>query len=42
MFGLRGLLPPRVRSLDEQIALEIAKNRRRKDDLERYIGLAAL
>ncbi len=42
MFGLRGLLPPRVRSLDEQMALEIAKNRRKKDDLERYIGLAAL
>ena len=42
VFGLRGLLPPRVRSLDEQIALEIAKNRRKGDELERYIGLAAL
>ena len=42
VFGLRGLLPPRVRSLDEQLALEIAKNRRKGDELERYIGLAAL
>ena len=42
VFGLRGLLPPRVRSLDEQLALEIAKNRRKRDELERFIGLAAL
>jgi malate dehydrogenase (oxaloacetate-decarboxylating) len=41
-FGLRGLLPPRVRTLEEQTALEIAKNRRKDDELERYIGLAAL
>jgi malic enzyme len=41
-FGLGGLLPPRVRSLDEQVTLEIAKNRRKADELERYIGLAAL
>ena len=42
MFGLHGLMPERVLTIVEQCDLEVEHLRRKDDDLERYIGLAAL
>ncbi|HET9519656.1 MAG TPA: NAD-dependent malic enzyme [Candidatus Limnocylindrales bacterium] len=41
-FGLHGLLPAGVNTIADQLTLELEHARRKADDLERYIGLAAL
>ncbi|MFQ5655454.1 MAG: oxaloacetate-decarboxylating malate dehydrogenase, partial [Planctomycetota bacterium] len=41
-FGLEGLLPPGVNSIEEQSRRTAASMLRKEDPLERYIGLAAL
>lgn len=41
-LGLRGLLPPRVFTLDEQVRRSLAAVRRKTDALEKYIYLTTL
>ena len=41
-FGLRGMLPDRVQTIEEQVQLEWEHVQRKDDALEQYIGLAAL
>lgn len=41
-LGLRGLLPPRVFTLDEQVQRSLASLRSKREDLEKYIYLTNL
>ena len=41
-LGLRGLLPPHVQTMDEQVQRVMANFHRKADDLERYIQIVGL
>ncbi|MGA2246995.1 MAG: NAD-dependent malic enzyme [Verrucomicrobiota bacterium] len=42
LLGLRGLLPPHVQTMDEQVRRVMANFRSKSSDLERYIQIAGL
>lgn len=41
-LGIRGLMPAGVLTIEQQVERELARLARKSDDLEKYIGLAAL